>query len=90
VQWIETCFCAVPLDEERPYWEAYFDLETVKDAHDRAGAGTENGDEPWAWLACDCTRSSRGWLRAQGRPFRPRRDAPPGRAVLWCLVAVRR
>ena len=20
-QWVETCFCAIPLDEERPYWE---------------------------------------------------------------------
>ena len=26
VKWVETCFCATPLDEERPYWEAYFDL----------------------------------------------------------------
>ena len=23
---VETCFCATPLAEERPYWEDYFDL----------------------------------------------------------------
>ena len=44
VQWVETCFCAVPLDEERPYWEAYFDLEQVKDAHDRRRCRHENGE----------------------------------------------
>ena len=24
--WVETCFCATPLAEERPYWEKYFAL----------------------------------------------------------------
>jgi hypothetical protein len=32
-QWVETCFCSTPLAEERPYWEEYFDLLSVKDAH---------------------------------------------------------
>ena len=31
--WVETCFCDPPLEEERPYWEKYFDLLSVKDAH---------------------------------------------------------
>lgn len=35
VKWVETCFCPTPLEEERPYWEAYFDLVKVQDAHDR-------------------------------------------------------
>ena len=30
--WVETCFCDPPLAEERPYWEEYFDLLSVKDA----------------------------------------------------------
>src|SRR5262249_48041163 len=30
--WVETCFCPTPLQEERPYWEKYFDLLSVKDA----------------------------------------------------------
>jgi hypothetical protein len=28
--WVETCFCATPLQEERPYWEEYFELLSVK------------------------------------------------------------
>jgi hypothetical protein len=34
-QWVETCFCDPPLAEERPYWEEYFELLSVKDAHSR-------------------------------------------------------
>src|SRR5688572_22273140 len=36
VTWVETCFCATPLAEERPYWEAFFELLSVKDAHARS------------------------------------------------------
>ena len=35
VKWVETCFCATPLQEERPYWEEFFDFEAIKDAHAR-------------------------------------------------------
>jgi hypothetical protein len=31
-RWVEVCFCAVALDEERPYWEQYFELVRVQDA----------------------------------------------------------
>ncbi len=31
--WVEVCFCATPLQEERPYWEQFFDLLQIKDAH---------------------------------------------------------
>ena len=31
--WVEVCFCATPLQEERPYWEQYFELVRIKDAH---------------------------------------------------------
>ncbi len=27
--WVEVCFCATPLQEERPYWEEFFDLLQV-------------------------------------------------------------
>ena len=70
VQWVETCFCAIPLDEERPYWEAYFALEQVKDAHDRRRCRHENGEEAWACSGCDCTAKLDTWLARQGRPFR--------------------
>jgi hypothetical protein len=70
VQWVETCFCAVPLDEERPYWETYFHLERVVDAHDRRRCRHENGEAAWACSGCDCTTKLEAWLRNQGRPFR--------------------
>ena len=25
-RWVEVCYCNVPLEEERPYWEEFFDL----------------------------------------------------------------
>ena len=45
VTWVETCFCATPLAEERPYWEAFFDLVSVKDAHARSRCRHESGEE---------------------------------------------
>src|SRR5690242_19310354 len=56
VQWVEVCFCATPLEEERPYWEKYFELVSIKDAHARKNCKHENGREPWACCDCDCTR----------------------------------
>ena len=55
VRWVEVCFCDVPLDEERPYWEEYFELVRVQDAHARSRCRDLNGDEPWACGNCDCT-----------------------------------
>src|SRR6202008_4316019 len=56
VRWVEVCFCETPLQEERPYWEEYFELLNIKDAHDRKNCRHENGTEPWACSDCDCTR----------------------------------
>ena len=67
--WVETCFCATPLAEERPYWEKYFDLLSVKDAHNRKNCRHENGTEPWACSNCDCTRRLEERLQQQGKPF---------------------
>ena len=71
VKWVETCFCATPLQEERPYWEEYFQLETIKDAHARSTCRDENGTEPWACMNCDCTSRLEQWLSKKGEPFRP-------------------
>jgi hypothetical protein len=68
-QWVETCFCAVPLDEERPYWEKYFELLSVKDAHARKNCRHENGTEPWACCDCDCTKKLEEKLRGEGKSF---------------------
>jgi hypothetical protein len=69
VKWVETCFCATPLDEERPYWAAYFDLRHIKDAHARSRCRHETGAEPWACSDCDCTARLERALSERGRPF---------------------
>jgi hypothetical protein len=69
VKWVETCFCATPLAEERPYWESYFTLVSVKDAHARSRCRHETGAEPWACSDCDCTDRLEARLRETGEPF---------------------
>ena len=55
VKWVEVCYCNTPLEEERPYWEEYFDLVKVQDAHARSRCRDLNGEEAWACGNCDCT-----------------------------------
>jgi hypothetical protein len=69
LRWVEVCFCATPLEEERPYWEEYFELVKVQDAHNRRRCRDENGSEPWACGECDCTDRLEAWVERQGRPF---------------------
>jgi len=69
VIWVETCFCPTPLAEERAYWEEYFDLLGVKDAHARSRCRDENGTEPWACCDCDCTERLERRLAARGKAF---------------------
>jgi hypothetical protein len=71
VQWVEVCYCATPLAEEREYWETYFTLDKVQDAHARSRCRDLNGTEPWACGNCDCTVRLQSHLAAKGRPFRP-------------------
>ena len=68
-RWVETCFCATPLAEERPYWEEYFELVRVQDAHHRDRCRDLNGQEPWACSDCDCTEKLERRLIGMGRPF---------------------
>ena len=67
--WVECCFCDPPLDEERPYWEEYFDLLSVTDAHSRRSCRHENGTEPWACCDCDCTLKLKQRLATKGVSF---------------------
>ena len=69
--WVEICFCNTPLEEERPYWESYFDLVDVRDAHNRKNCRDENGSEPWACMDCDCTERLEQHLTKRGEPFLP-------------------
>lgn len=68
-RWVEVCYCPTPLQEERPYWEEYFDLARVQDAHDRRKCRDKNGSEPWACGHCDCTARLEQKLKASGKPF---------------------
>ena len=67
--WVEVCFCANPLEEERPYWEEYFDLLRIKDAHARKNCRDANGSEAWACCDCDCTRKLERKLQLIWKPF---------------------
>jgi hypothetical protein len=69
VRWVEVCFCPTPLEEERPYWERYFELVKVQDAHQRAQCRDKNGSEPWACENCDCTARLERKLASIGDSF---------------------
>lgn len=92
VRWVEICYCDTPLEEERPYWEEYFDLVKVQDAHRRQNCRDENGTEPWACGECDCTQELEGRMGRWGCPFlqalrsdslndKPRAQQPEGDRV---------
>lgn len=67
VRWVEVCFCAEPLAEERPYWEEFFELSRVQGAHSRSRCRDESGAEPWA--CGDCSARLEAWLSTRDRPF---------------------
>jgi len=69
VQWVEVCYCATPLAEERPYWEEYFELTKVQDAHARSRCRDQNGSEPWACGDCECSARLEARLASKGRRF---------------------
>jgi hypothetical protein len=68
-QWVETCFCTIPLDEERPYWEQFLNLISIKDAHARRNCKHENGTESWNCCNCDCTAKLEKKLEQSGKLF---------------------
>jgi hypothetical protein len=68
-RWVETCFCDPPLDEERPYWEEFFELLAIKEAHARRNCRHENGTERWACCNCDCTKRLEERLSQSGESF---------------------
>ena len=68
-RWVEVCYCPTPLAEEREYWNEYFTLEKVQDAHARSRCRDENGTEPWSCGDCDCSARLEARLATRGRPF---------------------
>jgi hypothetical protein len=69
IRWVEVCFCEVPMDEERPYWETFFEIERVQDAHARHLCRDAIGSEPWACCDCDCTAKLEARLQSRDRSF---------------------
>ncbi len=69
LRWVEVCFCDIPLQEERPYWEEYFELLRVQDAHGRHRCRDLEGTEPWACSDCDCTQRLEERMTGWGQPF---------------------
>jgi hypothetical protein len=68
-KWVEVCFCETPLAEERPYWEEYFELVRVQDAHHRSRCADLTGTEPWACCDCNCTERLEAKMQTWGEPF---------------------
>src|SRR5580765_210911 len=69
VKWVEVCYCPTPLAEEREYWEEFFDLEKVQDAHARSRCRDLAGQEYWACGDCDCSAKLEDRLAARGKSF---------------------
>jgi len=70
-RWVEVCYCPTPLQEERPYWEEFFDLVKVQDAHARQNCRDAGGTEPWACGDCDCTQKLEARMQRWGEDFLP-------------------
>ncbi len=69
VRWVEVCYCPTPLEEEIPYWEEYFRLTKIMDAHDRRRCRDWNGEEPWACGDCDCSQRLEATMDGWGVRF---------------------
>jgi len=69
VKWVEVCFCDIPLEEERPYWEEYFDFVRVQNANRPDRCRDINGSGPWACCDCDCTARLEARLKTTGGEF---------------------
>lgn len=69
VRWVEVCYCPTPLMEEIPYWEEYFELTDIRDAHARHRCKHESGEKLWACSDCDCTRKLEKKMEGWGERF---------------------
>jgi len=67
--WVEVCFCATPLQEERPYWEEFVELLEIEHAVDSKECQDANGDERRACLQCVCTQGLEDEMLSWGKSF---------------------
>jgi hypothetical protein len=68
-KWVEVCYCDTPLQEELPYWQEYFEVLRVQDAHGRHRCRDLDGSEPWACSTCDCTEKLEARMTGWGHEF---------------------
>jgi hypothetical protein len=68
-KWVEVCYCDTPLQEELPYWQEYFEVLRVQDAHGRHRCRDLDGSEPWACSTCDCTEKLEAKMKGWGQEF---------------------
>lgn len=69
ISWVEVCYCPTPLQEEIPYWEEFFELLKIKNAHSRDRCKDLNGTEPWSCSSCNCTELLEERMRKWGTSF---------------------
>ena len=69
VKWVEVCYCETPLNEELPYWEEFFEILSISDAHNRENCQDANGEKPRACGTCDCTAKLEERFAGQGKGF---------------------
>lgn len=69
VCWVEICFCLTPLNEEKSYWEKYFDIIAVDKAQDKKYCQDSNGEQKRACFECSCTEELEEEMLSWGKPF---------------------
>jgi hypothetical protein len=69
VAWIEICFCPTPLNEEKSYWEKYFEIITIEKAQNQKYCQDSNGDQKRACFECSCTEELEEEMLGWGKPF---------------------
>jgi hypothetical protein len=71
VAWIEICFCPKPLNEEKPYWENYFENITIEKAQNPIYCQDSTGGQKRACFKCSCTEALEEEMLSWGKPFIP-------------------
>ena len=75
VKWMEVCYCTTPLDEERPYWQEYFELLRCRMRTRGRVAGISTATNPGpVRTATAPTRWKRAWRpgeRCSSRDLNP-------------------
>src|ERR1700680_2020605 len=67
-RWVEVCYCPTPLQEERPYWEQYFDLTRVQMRTTAVNAATRTALSPGRAVTATARRASRRSCNAPANP----------------------